>query len=35
MPSGGRRLHITDLDSYVMFGKPFNKLTRPQKESIN
>jgi excisionase family DNA binding protein len=35
MPGGGRRLHISDLDSYVMFGLPYNKLTRQQRESIN
>lgn len=25
----------SDLDSFIMFEKPFNKLTRPQKEIVN
>ena len=33
-PTGGVRLHQSDLDSFVMYGKPYKKLTRPQKESI-
>ena len=33
-PTQGVRLHRSDLESFIMFGKPFNKLTRPQKESI-
>ena len=34
-PTGGVRLHRSDLDAFVMFGKPYKKLTRPQKEQIN
>lgn len=25
----------TDIDSFIMFEKPFNKLTRPQKTIVN
>lgn len=35
LPNGGLRLHKSDLDAFVVFGKPFNKLTTPQKEIIN
>ncbi len=31
---GGHRLNRRDLDAYILFGKPFNKLTRPQKEEV-
>lgn len=24
-----------DIDSFIMFEKPFNKLTRPQRETVN
>jgi len=34
-PTGGVRFHRFDLDSFVMYGKPYKKLTRPQKETIN
>jgi excisionase family DNA binding protein len=35
IPTGGIRIHRSDLDAFIMFKKPFNKLTRPQKELIN
>ncbi len=25
----------TDIDSFIMFEKPFHKLTRPQREIVN
>lgn len=28
-------VRISDIDSFIMFEKPFNKLTRPQKEIVN
>lgn len=34
LPNGGVRIHKSDLDSYVLFGLPFKKLTTPQKDSI-
>ena len=34
LPNGGVRIHKYDLDSYILFGLPFKKLTTPQKESI-
>jgi len=34
-PTGGIRLHKNDMDSFIMFGKPYKKLTRPQKEQIS
>ncbi len=35
MLTGGIRIHRSDLDAFIMYGKPYNKLTRPQKENIN
>ncbi len=34
LPTGGIRLHRSDLDAFIIFGTSFNKLTRPQKEII-
>jgi excisionase family DNA binding protein len=34
IPTGGIRIHRSDLDAFIMFNKPFNKLTRPQKDII-
>jgi hypothetical protein len=31
---GGHRLNRRDLDAYILYGKSFNKLTRPQKEAV-
>lgn len=33
----GKKIMIrkTDIDSFIMFEKPFNKLTRPQKGLVN
>lgn len=33
----GRKIMVrkADIDSFIMFEKPFNKLTRPQKEIVN
>ncbi len=28
-------VRISDIDSFIMFEKPFNKLTRPQKATVN
>lgn len=28
-------VRISDIDSFIMFEKPFHKLTRPQKEIVN
>ena len=28
-------VRILDIDSFIMFEKPFHKLTRPQKEIVN
>ena len=28
-------VRISDIDSFIMFEKPFNKLTRPQKTIVN
>ena len=28
-------VRISDIDSFIMFEKPFNKLTRPQKGLVN
>ncbi len=33
-PTGAIRFHRSDLDSFIMFGKSFSKLTRPQKEEL-
>lgn len=34
LPTGGIRLHRSDLDAFIIFGSSFNKLTRPQKQVI-
>ena len=33
----GKKIMIrkADIDSFIMFEKPFHKLTRPQKEIVN
>ncbi len=33
----GKKIMVrkTDVDSFIMFEKPFNKLTRPQKTIVN
>ncbi len=33
----GKKIMVrkTDIDSFIMFEKPFNKLTRPQREMVN
>ena len=28
-------VRISDIDSFIMFEKPFHKLTRPQKKIVN
>jgi len=33
-PSGIIRINQNDIDAWVMFGKSFKKLTRPQKEQL-
>ena len=35
LPTGSIRVHIADLDSFIMYGKNSNKLTRPQRVNIN
>ena len=35
LPTGSIRVHIADIDSFIMFGKNSNKLTRPQRVNIN
>ena len=34
LPTGGIRLHRSDLDAFIIFGSSFSKLTRPQKQII-
>ena len=33
----GKKIMVrkVDIDSFIMFEKPFNKLTRPQRELVN
>jgi len=33
-PSGIIRINQNDIDAWVMFGRAFKKLTRPQKEQL-
>ena len=33
-PSGIIRINQNDIDAWVMFGVPFRKLTRPQKDQL-
>ena len=35
MPAGSHRILRRDVDSIVMFGKHYNKLTSPNKKVIN
>jgi len=34
-PSGMIRINQNNLDGWVMFGRPYRKLTRPQKEQLS
>jgi len=34
-PSGIIRINQKNLEGWVMFGRPYRKLTRPQKEQLN
>ena len=35
LPTGSIRVHIADLDSFIMYGKKSDKLTRPQRDILN
>ena len=35
LPTGSIRVHISDLDSFIMYGKKSDKLTRPQRDILN
>ena len=35
LPTGSIRVHIADIDSFIMYGKKSDKLTRPQRVNIN
>ena len=35
LPTGSIRIHISDLDSFIMYGKKSDKLTRPQRDILN
>lgn len=34
LPTGSVRIDRNDLDSLVLYGRPYRKLTRPQRELI-
>ena len=35
LPTGSIRIHIADIDSFIMYGKKSDKLTRPQRDILN
>jgi len=35
LPTGSIRVHIADIDSFIMYGKKSDKLTRPQRDILN
>ena len=35
LPTGSIRVHISDIDSFIMYGKKSDKLTRSQRDILN